>query len=134
MLIDHVAQTDINLRELWSRIAFSLMVSNTDGHLRSHGFIQVRGEGWRLSPAFDMNPVAAPARRHRGASSSAGQAVRRRATNPTIARPESSRPKVPGSGTVETKFSEPPPWRTRNSFAKVSTSLGVFVNAASASE
>ena len=33
------------------------MVSNTDDHLRNHGFILVPGKGWRLSPAFDMNPV-----------------------------------------------------------------------------
>ena len=57
VLIDHGAQTDIDLRELWSRIVFSLMVSNTDDHLRNHGFILVPGKGWRLSPAFDMNPV-----------------------------------------------------------------------------
>ena len=57
VLIDHGAQTDIDLRELWSRIVFNLMVSNTDDHLRNHGFILVPGKGWRLSPAFDMNPV-----------------------------------------------------------------------------
>jgi serine/threonine-protein kinase HipA len=57
ILIDHGAQTDIDLQELWSRIVFNLMVSNTDDHLRNHGFILVPGKGWRLSPAFDMNPV-----------------------------------------------------------------------------
>jgi serine/threonine-protein kinase HipA len=57
VLIDHGAQTDADLRELWSRIVFNLMVSNTDDHLRNHGFILVPGKGWRLSPAFDMNPV-----------------------------------------------------------------------------
>ena len=57
VLIDHGAQTDIDLQELWSRIVFNLMVSNTDDHLRNHGFILVPGKGWRLSPAFDINPV-----------------------------------------------------------------------------
>ena len=57
VLIDHGAQTNADLRELWSRIVFNLMVSNTDDHLRNHGFILVPGKGWRLSPAFDMNPV-----------------------------------------------------------------------------
>ncbi len=57
VLIDHGAQTDIDLQELWSRIVFNLMVSNTDDHLRNHGFILVPGKGCRLSPAFDMNPV-----------------------------------------------------------------------------
>jgi serine/threonine-protein kinase HipA len=57
ILIDHGAQTDIDLQELWSRIVFNLLVSNTDDHLRNHGFILVPRKGWRLSPAFDMNPV-----------------------------------------------------------------------------
>jgi serine/threonine-protein kinase HipA len=58
VLIDHGAQTGADLRELWSRIVFNLLVSNTDDHLRNHGFILVPGKGWRLSPVFDMNPVA----------------------------------------------------------------------------
>ena len=57
VLIDHGAQTRTDLRELWSRIVFNLLVSNTDDHLRNHGFILVPGKGWRLSAAFDMNPV-----------------------------------------------------------------------------
>ncbi|MHB1090899.1 MAG: type II toxin-antitoxin system HipA family toxin [Ilumatobacteraceae bacterium] len=57
VLIDHGAQTDADLRELWSRIVFNLLVSNTDDHLRNHGLILVPGKGWRLSEAFDMNPV-----------------------------------------------------------------------------
>ncbi len=57
VLIDHGAQTDADLRELWSRIVFNLLVSNTDDHLRNHGFILVPGRGWRLSGAYDMNPV-----------------------------------------------------------------------------
>ncbi len=57
VLIDHGAQTDSDLQELWSRIVFNLLVSNTDDHLRNHGFILVPGKGWRLSDAYDMNPV-----------------------------------------------------------------------------
>lgn len=41
-------------RELWRRIVFNIMVSNTDDHLRNHGFVLTKG--WRLSPAFDLNP------------------------------------------------------------------------------
>jgi len=44
-----------DLRELWSRIVFSITVSNTDDHLRNHGFI-LTGTGWQLSPAYDINP------------------------------------------------------------------------------
>jgi serine/threonine-protein kinase HipA len=44
-----------DLRELWTRAAYSRLISNTDDHLRNHGFL--RGPaGWRLSPAFDINP------------------------------------------------------------------------------
>jgi len=46
-----------DLVELWSRIAFNVMVSNTDDHLRNHGFLLTPDAGWRLSPAYDMNPV-----------------------------------------------------------------------------
>jgi len=57
VLVDHGAQTNADLRELWSRIVFNVVVSNTDDHLRNHGFILVPGKGWRLSEAFDMNPA-----------------------------------------------------------------------------
>ena len=57
VLIDHGANTVADLRELWSRIVFNMLVSNTDDHLRNHGFILVPGKGWRLSQAYDMNPV-----------------------------------------------------------------------------
>ncbi len=58
VLIRHGARTQADLRELWARIVFNLLVSNTDDHLRNHGFILVPGRGWQLSPAYDMNPVA----------------------------------------------------------------------------
>jgi len=44
-----------DLRELWKRIVFSIAVSNTDDHLRNHGFL-LEAKGWRLSPAYDINP------------------------------------------------------------------------------
>jgi len=46
-----------DLEELWARIVFNILVSNTDDHLRNHGFLLVPNGGWRLSPAYDMNPV-----------------------------------------------------------------------------
>lgn len=45
-----------DIRELWKRIVFSVAVSNTDDHLRNHGFLLTRN-GWKLSPAYDINPV-----------------------------------------------------------------------------
>ena len=44
-----------DLKELWSRVAFSILVSNTDDHLRNHGFLLDKN-GWRLSPVYDVNP------------------------------------------------------------------------------
>ncbi|WP_416864988.1 MAG: type II toxin-antitoxin system HipA family toxin [Imperialibacter sp.] len=44
-----------DLRQLWRRLVFNILISNTDDHLRNHGFI-LTNDGWRLSPAFDLNP------------------------------------------------------------------------------
>lgn len=44
-----------DLLELWRRIVFNMAVSNTDDHLRNHGFIMVK-DGWSLSPLYDVNP------------------------------------------------------------------------------
>jgi serine/threonine-protein kinase HipA len=49
-----------DLRQLWRRMAFSILISNTDDHLRNHGFLHQRGESWTLSPAFDLNPNPDP--------------------------------------------------------------------------
>jgi len=45
---------DENLHQLWRRIIFNIAVSNTDDHLRNHGFL-LTNEGWELSPAYDLN-------------------------------------------------------------------------------
>ena len=42
--------------QLWRRVVFSILISNTDDHLRNHGFLYEQG-GWRLAPAYDLNPV-----------------------------------------------------------------------------
>ena len=49
------ARVNEDLKELWKRIVFSISVSNTDDHLRNHGFILTE-KGWILSPAYDINP------------------------------------------------------------------------------
>jgi serine/threonine-protein kinase HipA len=49
------ANVNKDLEELWRRIVFYICVSNTDDHLRNHGFILADG-GWILSPAYDVNP------------------------------------------------------------------------------
>ncbi len=48
------------LAQLWRRMVFSVMISNTDDHLRNHGFLHTAGDAWTLSPAFDLNPNPAP--------------------------------------------------------------------------
>lgn len=44
-----------DLMQLFRRVVFNVIAGNRDDHLRNHGFIRVP-TGWRLSPAFDMNP------------------------------------------------------------------------------
>jgi serine/threonine-protein kinase HipA len=53
-----------DLAQLWRRIAFSILISNTDDHLRNHGFLRRSTAGWSLSPAFDLNPNPEPGPRH----------------------------------------------------------------------
>lgn len=46
-----------DMHMLWRRIVFSVLISNTDDHLRNHGFLYDGPDGWRLAPAYDLNPV-----------------------------------------------------------------------------
>ena len=55
-LIQRGSNTPKDLEELWRRIVFFICVSNTDDHLRNHGFL-LESNGWRLAPAYDINPV-----------------------------------------------------------------------------
>lgn len=52
---DHGGKIKEDLSQLWRRIVFYIAISNTDDHLRNHGFI-IDNNAWRLSPAFDVNP------------------------------------------------------------------------------
>ena len=54
-IIQNGAKPNKDLKELWKRIVFNMAVSNTDDHLRNHGFL-LTPNGWRLSPAYDVNP------------------------------------------------------------------------------
>ena len=49
---DHIPH---DLEQLFTRVAFNVATANRDDHLRNHGFIR-SPEGWRIAPAFDMNP------------------------------------------------------------------------------
>lgn len=52
---NHGHNIESNLKQLWRRIVFNIAISNTDDHLRNHGFI-ITNNGWELSPAYDLNP------------------------------------------------------------------------------
>lgn len=54
-IIQHGRNVNDNLRQLWTRMTFNILVKNTDDHLRNHGFLLKDG-GWELSPAYDLNP------------------------------------------------------------------------------
>lgn len=45
-----------DLFELWSRIVFTILVTNTDDHLKNHGFVYAGDGMWSLSQLFDVNP------------------------------------------------------------------------------
>jgi serine/threonine-protein kinase HipA len=51
------SQVGRDVRELYRRMAFNVLISNVDDHLRNHGFLWASGQGWSLSPAYDLNPT-----------------------------------------------------------------------------
>lgn len=61
-LVDALLQEGANpiadIHQLWRRLVFNFLICNTDDHLRNTGFLyDARNRGWRLSPAFDINPM-----------------------------------------------------------------------------
>ncbi|MDX9925214.1 MAG: HipA domain-containing protein [Ignavibacteriaceae bacterium] len=54
-IIRYGSDIEKNLEELWRRIVFNICISNTDDHLRNHGFL-LSESGWELSPVYDINP------------------------------------------------------------------------------
>jgi len=52
----HGAAARDDIEELWRRIAYSILITNVDDHLRNHAFLHVERGQWRLAPAFDLNP------------------------------------------------------------------------------
>jgi len=53
----HGANATLDCVQLWRRAVFNILISNTDDHLRNHGFLYHDIGGWSLSPAYDLNPV-----------------------------------------------------------------------------
>lgn len=52
----HALDPTADLRQLWRRLIFNLLITNVDDHLQNHGFLHATNGHWRLSPAFDINP------------------------------------------------------------------------------
>jgi serine/threonine-protein kinase HipA len=53
----HGAKAKADAEALYRRVAFNVLISNVDDHLRNHGFLWLGKTGWSLSPAYDLNPV-----------------------------------------------------------------------------
>lgn len=56
-LFEQGSNSKKDLEQLFRRVVFNIAVSNCDDHLRNHGFI-FENKGWRLSPAYDLNPIS----------------------------------------------------------------------------
>jgi serine/threonine-protein kinase HipA len=56
-LTEHGARAREDAEQLYRRMAFNMLVSNVDDHLRNHGFLWEGQDGWTLSPAYDLNPT-----------------------------------------------------------------------------
>lgn len=58
VLLQEGANPIADIHQLWRRLVFNFLICNTDDHLRNTGFLyDARNRGWRLSPAFDLNPM-----------------------------------------------------------------------------
>ncbi|GJL95503.1 MAG: phosphatidylinositol kinase [Hyphococcus sp.] len=57
MIRRHSSAPTDDLHELYRRMVFNVLISNHDDHLRNHAFLYDKGDQWRLSPAYDLNPV-----------------------------------------------------------------------------
>lgn len=60
----HGSRAPDDAAALYRRVAFNVLVSNVDDHLRNHGALHEPGHGWRLAPAYDLNPVPADLKAH----------------------------------------------------------------------
>ena len=53
----HGARAKADAQALYRRVAFNVLISNVDDHLRNHGFLWHDRTGWSLSPIYDINPT-----------------------------------------------------------------------------
>ena len=52
----HSSQAAADMKELWRRLVFNILINNVDDHLNNHGFLHHAHGQWKLAPAFDLNP------------------------------------------------------------------------------
>lgn len=52
----HSSQAGADMKELWRRLVFNILINNVDDHLNNHGFLHHAHGQWKLAPAFDLNP------------------------------------------------------------------------------
>lgn len=55
-ILQHCCDVEVNLQQLYRRVAFNIAIHNSDDHFRNHGFL-LTPKGWTLSPAYDLNPT-----------------------------------------------------------------------------
>jgi serine/threonine-protein kinase HipA len=56
-LREHGSKPREDMRDLWRRMVFNILISNVDDHLRNHAFLYEGSNGWRLSPVYDLEPA-----------------------------------------------------------------------------
>lgn len=56
-ITEHGANAKQDAAELYKRMAFNVLISNVDDHMRNHAFLWAGPQGWTLSPAYDLNPT-----------------------------------------------------------------------------
>ena len=60
-IVDQLSRHGLNAKkcaeELFRRLVLNVLITNTDDHLRNHGFLWANHKGWELSPVYDINPV-----------------------------------------------------------------------------
>ncbi len=54
----HAPDPERDLRELFRRLVFNILVLNNDDHPRNFGFLHAGGGRWRLSPLYDVVPAS----------------------------------------------------------------------------
>jgi serine/threonine-protein kinase HipA len=59
-----VAEPKKDAGELFRRVCFNALISNSDDHPRNHALI-AKDRDWKLSPAYDLTPAPAVSREHR---------------------------------------------------------------------